>query len=161
MALTTTQKQTLAAALRAETDPTIAGPTGALAIRNDVAIAAWCNGAHPSQKAWKAIASRRDLFEAMQVTKFDGITQGKRDAYVVMMDNTPIDFGRNAMRSAVVDVWGNTDSVAVLTALTESATRGEVYIGGTSKTTNTVAALDRAALGPYDLNEISDALNRF
>lgn len=113
---------------------------------NVTSLLAWVNGSSASD-AWMYAAARPTLFEATSITKFDGLTAGKRDAWRLMLDNVPIDFGRNPMRSAVVDIWGNTDSVAVLSALLEKATRAQLAIGGTSKTTNTVSGLDRSYTG--------------
>jgi hypothetical protein len=103
-------------------------------------------------------AERTVLFEATNVAKFDGLTAGKRDAWRLMMDNAPIDFGRNAMRKAAQDIWGNTDSIPVLESLTEMATRAQALFGGNSKTTNTVTALDRAFEGELVSEDISAAL---
>ena len=58
--LTDAQLQTLAAALRAETDQTV---VAAMAIRNDVALRDWCNGAS-AVDAWNEAMGSRDLFEA-------------------------------------------------------------------------------------------------
>ncbi len=113
---------------------------------NVQSLMAWVNGVSTTD-AWLYAATRTQLFEATNITKFDALTAGKRDAWRLMLDNAPIDFGRNPMRNAVVDAWGNTDSVTVLQALTEKATRAQAAIGGTSKTTNTVTALDRTYTG--------------
>lgn len=155
MALSKAQQTTLRNALAAETNPTV---VAALAIRDDVTLTDWCNGASATD-AWIAYCDRRTMFEAMDVAKFDGLTAGKRDAWRVMMENGPLDFGRNKLRTAVVDVWGNVDSVNVLTNLREKATRAEAYIGGALKTTNTISGLDRAYVGALSINEVSVALN--
>lgn len=157
MNLTTTQQQTLAAALRAETDPTAAA---ALAIRNDVALTEWCNAAS-AQDAWNPALTSRLLFEATDVAKFDNLTAGKRDAWRMMLDFAPIDFARNKMRKAVVDVWGAADSVSVLQACVRKATNGEKYLGGASATENTVTAWKLNVSGTFAINDISDALNRY
>jgi hypothetical protein len=153
--LTNAQKTALATALRAETDPSV---VAALAIRDDVALTAWCNAASATD-AWKFAALRRDLFEATNVAKFDNLTAGKRDAWKLMMDNSPVDFTRQPMRNSVVDVWGAADAVAVLQACTEKATHAEAYLGGTSRTTNTVVAISRSFSGAVSLTEVSQALN--
>ena len=105
--------------------------------------------------------SGRDLFEATDVTKFDGLTAGKRDAWRMMLDFQPLDFARNKLRKAVVDVWGETDSVSVLQACTRKATNGEKYLGGTAATENTVTAWKLSVPGQIGMNDISNALNRF
>lgn len=155
MALTRNQQTALRNALTAETNPTV---VAALAIRDDVTLTDWCNGASTTD-AWIANCDRRTLFEAMDIAKFDGLTAGKRDAWRMMMENAPLDFGRNKLRTAVQDAWGTQDSVAVLSALREKATRAESYIGGAMKTTNTVSAIDRAYVGALSINEVSVALN--
>jgi len=94
------QLQTLATALRAETDQTV---VAALAIRNDVALAAWCNGAS-AVDAWNEAMGSRDLFEATDVTKFDAVNPGKRDAWRLLLEFAPINFSRQKMRKAVPDV---------------------------------------------------------
>lgn len=155
--LTDNQKATLAAALRAETN---AGVVAAMAIRNDVFLSEWCN-APSATLAWNESVDRATLFDATDITKFDGISQGKRDAWRLMMDNAPIDAGRNKIRKAVQDVWGNTDSVAVLKDCRRSATNAEIYLGGSDATTNTVTAKKLNFTGRVDIMEMSDTLNRF
>ncbi len=155
--ITEAQKQTLAAALRAETD---AGVVAALAIRNDVSLTAWCNTASPVD-VWHPAMTNRLLFEAGDVTKFDGLTAGKREAWKLMLDFAPIDFSRNKMRKAIKDVWGNTDSVAVLQACTRKATNGEKYLGGTDATENTVTARKLNFAGQISMTDISSALNGY
>ena len=155
--LTDTQKQTLAAALRAETNQTV---INALAIRNDVYLAEWCN-APSSVDAWQPAMTNRSLFEATNVSKFDNLTAGKRDAWKLMLEFAPIDFARNKMRKAVTDTWGATDSIDVLQACTRKATNAENYLGGNSATENTVAALKLNWSGTVGFMEVADALNRY
>jgi hypothetical protein len=160
MALTTAQTAALAAALRAETDASV---IAALAIRNDTALVAWCNSAGPVD-AWNDSMYGQALFEdGTDITKYDGITAGKRAAWDLMLRFAPIDFGKQKNRKAAQDVWGNTDSVAVLQACRRKATRAEVYITpnivGNQATTNTVMALKLNWSGQVSLNELSDALN--
>ena len=155
--MTESQKQALAAALRAETD---AGVVAMLAIRNDVWLAEWCNAAS-AVDAWQPAMTNRLLFEAGDVTKFDGLSAGKRDSWKLLLEFAPIDFARNKMRKAVTDIWGNTDSVAVLKDCTRKATNAEKYLGGNSATENTVTALKLTAPGNISISDVSSALNRF
>lgn len=155
--LTDTQLQTLAAGLRASTDPTV---VAALALRDDVILSNWCNAAS-TQDAWNERVSGLDLFEATDVTKFDGLTAGKRDAWRLLLTYAPCDFSRQKNRKAAQDVWGNTDSVAVLQACTRKATNAEKILGGTDATTNTVTAWKLNVTGSVAINEVSSALNRF
>lgn len=155
--MTETKKQALAAALRAETD---AGVVAMMAIRNDVGLAEWCNAAS-AVDAWQPAMTNRLLFEAGDVTKFDGLSAGKRDSWKLLLEFAPIDFARNKMRKAVTDIWGNTDSVAVLQACTRKATNAENYLGGNSATENTVTAIKLNWTGTLSHSEISDMLNRY
>ena len=155
--LTENQMQTLAAGLRAETD---AGVVAALAIRNDVALTEWVNSSS-STDVWNPEMTAKLLFEATAIAKFDNLTAGKRDAWGLILDFAPQDMARNKVRSAVVDIWGATDSVAVLQACTRKATHGEQYIGGTSATENTVTALKLNFSGAISITEVSTALNRY
>jgi hypothetical protein len=151
--LTPAQRTTLRTALLAE--PTIAT---AVANRDDGAITVWCNGASATD-AWLAAADQRALFEAIDLTKYDALTGGKRASWELLARNVPIDIGRGKMRQAVLDVWGATDSIAVLQALREKATRCQVILGGTTRTTNTVSGLDRNYPFPISQFQISTVLN--
>ncbi len=155
--LTYAQLQTLATALRAETDQTV---VAALAIRNDVALAAWCNSLS-TMAAWNGAVGSREMFEAMNITKFDNLAAGKRDAWRVLLDFAPIDFTRQKMRKAVEDVWGTADGVAVLQAFVRKATQAEKYLGGTDATTNTVTAKKLNFTGSVSLDDVSNALNAY
>lgn len=153
--LTNTQKTTLAAALRAETNQ---GVIDAVAISNITFLVEWCNG-ESATDAWNTAVSGSQLFEDADVTKFDGLTAGKRDAWRLMLDFSPIDMSRAKNRRAVQDVWGNTDSVPILQDMRRKATRGEAYLGGSSATTNTVTALKLNYVGSLSIDDIATALN--
>ena len=155
--LTENQMQTLAAGLRAETD---AGVVAALAIRNDVALTEWVNSSS-STDVWNPEMTAKLLFEATAVAKFDNLTAGKRDAWRMILEFAPQDMARNKVRTAVVDIWGATDSVSVLQACTRKATNGEKYLGGSSATENTVTALKLNFSGAISITEVSTALNRY
>lgn len=155
--MTEAQQQALAAALRAETD---AGVVAMMSIRNDVGLAEWCN-ADSAVDAWQSAMTNRLLFEAGDVTKFDGLSAGKRDSWKLLLEFAPIDFARNKMRKAVTDIWGNTGSVAVLQACTRKATNAEKYLGGNSATENTVTALKLKWTGTTSYSEIGEILNRY
>ena len=155
--MTDAQLQTLAAAIRAETNQAC---VDALAIRNDVAMEQWVNAAS-AQSAWNPSMSGVALFEATDVTKFDGLVAGKREAWKLMLQFAPINFGKQKFRKAVTDAWGTTDSKAILTDCTRPATNGEKYLGGTVVTENTIAARKLNFSGNIAIGEISNALNRF
>ena len=151
--LTNGQKNALRTAI--STEPTIAA---AYAARDDQAIVAWCNGASATD-AWPEAGTARLMFEAMDITKFDGLTAGKRSAWDLMMRSEPIAFSKAKYRQAVVDMWGTVDSVAVLQALREKATNCQNVFGGATRTTNTVSAITRNWAGTLSLDQISALLN--
>lgn len=158
MALTGTQLATLGAALMAEQDPAWLNRIPG----DDVWVTQWVN-TETLTDAWHNGCAKRELFEATDVSKFDNLTAGKRDAWKLMLDNAPADMTRANMRKAVIDVWGVTDSKAVLQSCLKKATRGELYLGGTTAVTNTntVVALKLNYQGAISLNEVSAALNLF
>ena len=155
--LTEVHKQALAAALRASSDPVV---VNALTNRMDVQLAEWCN-TPTSTDAWHEACDGKELFEASDLTKFDGLSAGKRDAWRLMLTFAPIDMTRNANRKAIVDVWGGTDSVGVLQKCLRKATNGELIFGGSTPTTGTVTATKLNFAGLISQSEVSDALNRF
>lgn len=153
--LTQSQLTTLAAALRAETNQ---GVIDAVAIGNITYLVEWCAEASATD-AWNTVVEKSTLFEATNISKYDNLTAGKRDAWQLVIDNAPINGSRNKMRSAVVDIWGIGDSVAILQDMRRKATRGEAYLGGTSTTTNTVTALKLNYVGSLSIDDIATALN--
>jgi len=153
--LTSAQETTLVTALKASNDPVLAPLVVA---RDNVLIAQWLNTLS-NTTAWNESMSARDLFEAMDVTKFDTVSAGKRDAWRLFLDFAPHDFGKPAIRKVIEDVWGTADGVAVLTACTRKATNGEVILGGTVETRNTVSATDLNKEGPFSVDDVSIAFN--
>jgi hypothetical protein len=72
------------------------------------------------------------------------------------------DFNRNKVRKWITDIWGNataaSNAEAILLAGTEKASRAEVVFGGATKTTGTVAALDRAWIGDVQITDVNQAM---
>ncbi|MFO1404655.1 MAG: hypothetical protein U1E96_08740 [Azonexus sp.] len=154
--MTAVQRVTFAAAVAAETD---AGLVACRSVRNDVCIQAFYNTA-TTTKAWRESMPAKDVFEAMNITNFDAVTAGKRDAWRLLLDFAPLDFSRSKIRKAVSDVWAvAADRDALLNAATENASRFELVFGGTSATEGSVTALKRSVLGPVSLDEVSMSLN--
>jgi hypothetical protein len=153
--LTLAQETTLVAALKASTDQTLAPLVTA---RDNVLIADWLNTLSTTT-AWNEAMSARDLFEAMDVTKFDSVVAGKRESWRLFLDFAPHDFGKPVIRKVIEDVWGTTDGVAILQACTRKATNGELMLGGSTETRNTVSALDLNKEGPFSINDVSVAFN--
>lgn len=154
-ALTTAQQTTLVTALKASNDPVLAPLVTA---RDNVLIADWLNTASAND-AWHEGLIARSLFQASDVTKFDGLTGGKRDAWRLMLDFGPHDMRINANRKAVADVWGATDAPAVLTKCLRKATNGEFILGGTTRTTSTISGLDLNFVGRISDTDVAIAFN--
>lgn len=155
--LTTAEIAALRTAIFAETDPAVV-EARAGATRHDAFIDTWLNGASTSD-AWRNDLSAKALVEETNINKFDTLTAGKRDAWRLILEYSPIDFTRQKNRNAVVDVWGAADSVALLTACTRKATRAENILGGTSVTTNTITALRLNWMGTVSREEVGRILN--
>jgi hypothetical protein len=92
--------------------------------------------------------------EAPNYTTYDTLSQGKRDSWALFL-HAPRDFGRNKVRLWVTDVWGNatagSNAEAVLIAGTVFATNAQVAIGGTSRNTGAVTALDASFEDDVDI----------
>ncbi len=148
MALTTQQLTTLRAAV-------FATPAAAalLAAGNVIGLKDWCN-ANSGAKRWLPAADPLSVEEAPSYTSYDSLMQGKRDSWMVFLRNAR-DFGRNKVRSWVVDIWGNatagSNAEAILQAGTVNATNAQVALGGQSKTTGTVVAVDTSFEGDVDI----------
>lgn len=158
--LTSAQIVTLRAAILAETDPQVV-QWRTPATRDDNSLTVWLNGTS-STLAWKKEADALALDDAPDYSTYDTLAAGKRDSWALFREY-PRDFGRNKVRKWITDVWGNatagSNSEAILQAGTEFARRAEVYLGGSSKTTGTVSALDRSFVGEVDIDDVSAALN--
>lgn len=159
MPLTTTQFNTLKAAIIA--DP-VAGPIRLLG--DSFGLLAWCNGAKTPAAvlAWRASVPAQDSDEAATYTTFDTLAAGKRDSWALFLAFAR-DFNKNKVRNWITDVWGAATATsvaeAVLQAGTENATNAQVAIGGASKITGTVTALDRGYVGLVTQDEANRLIN--
>lgn len=138
--MTNAQKATLRAAILAE--PALAP---LLAIRNDAAIAQYCNAvASPVQKAWRTDYTGSELFEAATLTDYIARSAGERQAFDLMVNAGVINASRAKIRNAIADIFsGTTNSgsrAAILNDMTRDATWAEVRLGGTEQTTSGVSA---------------------
>ncbi len=151
--LTNNQRNTLLTAVKA--DPT-AGPLRA--VGNVTGLQAWLNtAASPAALAWVEEVPILNADEAPSYATYDTLAQGKRDSWVRFLA-FPRNFSRNKVRGWIVDVWGNATSgsnaEAVLQAGTENATNAQVMLGGTTRATGTVSALDRNYAEPVDTADV-------
>jgi hypothetical protein len=159
MALTSAQTATLAAdiAARPELQPFVQSG-------QDNKITEFYNGiASPVTMGWLRAASARQIFDATNINLYDGVAAGKRDAWRMLMDFEPCDFGLQNKRNVVQDVWSaqnQTQRDAILTKLTESLRYIEVLLGGTNDTTGGVTALRRNYVGTITDADVAKALGR-
>lgn len=114
----------------------------------------WLNGQKtPAAPAWYTQAPQLAIEESPTYTTYDSIVTGKRDSWVLFLKSSR-DFTKNKVRNWVTDIWGNatagSNSDAILLAGTFNATNAQVAIGGTSRSTGTVSALDLTF--PYQAN---------
>jgi hypothetical protein len=159
MALTRSQATTLRAAILAE--PALAA---ALAIRNDTAIANYCNAAaSPVQKAWKTVYTGIELFEAATITDYMARSDVERQAFDLLESVGVMDPSRNKIRNAIAEIFsGSTNSNSrtnILNDMTRNATWAEVRLGGTEATTSDVTAWRLNWDGVLTPIEISTLLN--
>jgi hypothetical protein len=118
--------------------------------------------ANPVVKAWSTAVDPKDMDDAPDYTTFDAISAGKRDSWGFLLARSR-DFTRNKVRTWIADVWGaataNSNSEKILQAGLVNATQLEVIIGGTTKTTGTVSAIDRTYIGGITVQEVYGMFN--
>ena len=127
---------------------------------DDGSIAAWLNlDEGTPTKAWSNAADPRTIDEATPWINADAIPANKVNSfnsYLHAFFKYPRDFSTNAVRKWITDIWGNsTDAQAILTAALLNASRAQVAIGGTVRTTATISGLDRTYIGQVTSNEVA------
>jgi hypothetical protein len=115
-------------------------------IGDSVSVLQWLNAARtPATPAWLTAAPVSAVEEAPSYTTYDSLAQGKRDSWLLFLNN-PRDFTKAKVRNWVVDVWGaatgGSNAEAVLLAGTANASNVQHAIGGTSRSTGAVTAID-------------------
>ena len=157
MALTNSQRNTLRAHILAT--PALAakaqGPgTDYNGLANDLNAASATN-------AWFTLIPE-EADEATPWPDFDGLAAGKRDSWLGAFLKYRRDFARAKVRKWITDTWGaattGSNAETILLAGVGKATVAQAVIGGTTRTTGTVSALDRAWLDQVtvqDLNEMA------
>ena len=158
--LTSSQLQTLAAHIRANTDPVI---VAALPLRNDGTIAEWYN-VDSSFVVWRTRLTHEQARAAIiggdGLAQLDNLTAGKRDSLFWTLSGET-DPSNAAQRTAINDLCGtqNLLKAAILAAQKRLATRCEnVFTTGTG-TSQTPGNLDFEGL--VLANDISTALNNY
>lgn len=158
--LTDAQKATLKAYIIA--DPALGPKTSGVNTDYQGIAEAMSAPASPVQLAWVTNATSDASDDAPDYSTYDSLVAGKRDSWNLFL-RTSRNFTRNKVRKWVTDVWGNatanSNAEAILQSATVNAKRIEVVLGGTLKTTGTVAALDRNYVGSMDLAHVADIFN--
>lgn len=160
MAMTDEQMQTMAAHIRANTDPVV---VAALPLRNDGTIADWYN-ADSTFVVWRSALTpeqaRTAIIGGDGLAQLDNLTAGKRDSLIWAFSGDT-DPANSAQRAAIENLCGtqNTLKAAILAAQKRLATKAErVFATGTG-TSGSPGLL--AFEGIVSVNEISTALNNY
>ncbi len=153
--LTNSQVNTLKTFVAQSSDPTLIdartrGDTG-------LCVNALNAANSPVTLGWGVAITADILDGGATYTTYDSLTQGKRDEWDIFLRYAPRNMAKSKNRNTVTDVWGNATAgsvaEAILQAATENATVAQVAIGGTSRTTGTVTALDRNYTGRVTTDE--------
>jgi hypothetical protein len=158
--LNNTDIATLKAWVAASTDPAIVDARTQGATQT---LAALLNAdAVPPVTSWRIDVQPQETDDAPNYANFDTIQPGKRESWAFFL-NYPRDYSRNKTRKWVTDIWGSatngSDAEAILLTATENASVAESVIGGTSKNTNSVTALDRTFVGEVTETDAVRILN--
>lgn len=159
--LTDPQLQALAAALRASTVPAV---VEALAIRNDMALADWCN-APSSFVVWKTFVPKAEVGRTFVASALAAITAGNNDklSCFALWNPDGVNPSRVDTRQFFDDIFsvaaGASTRAALLALWKRFATNAErIWTTGTG-TDATPGAL--VYEGNLHYNDVSAALNRF
>lgn len=158
-AMTDAQQQTIAAHIRANTDPAV---VAALAQRNDTALADHYNSAS-SFVVWRTSIRPDEYRDAIVWTAVDGLTAGKARIWdwITAGMTLPIDASKTNVRQGIADAWGATSATGIaLTALAKRAASRAENLYTTGIGTNAIPGL-LGWEGPLHYNDVSDALNRY
>jgi len=157
MSLNKTQKQLLANGLRGSTVPEV---VAAVNTRDDIYLTTYCNLASTSN-CWNPEMTSLELFTVSPIPVYRALDQGQRDSWQMMLDFAPQNFASNKRRKDVTDTWGLTESIPVLQGCQRKATNGELYLGSSTVTENTVSTLKLNTPGQLSVTDISDSLNSY
>ncbi len=157
--LTDAQTQTLAAALRADTDPAV---VTAMTQRNDAELARLYN-ADSTFVVWRTTIYPQEYREAIVWTAVDGLTTGKARIWewITQGMTAPIDATKTNIRKGIADAWGASSAtgLALQAVAKRPASKVEkLYVTGTGTTANPGLLTWE---GPLQVNEVSRALNEF
>ena len=158
--LNAAQMSTLAAAIRANSDPTV---VALLAVRNDTGLAEWYNG-DGTFVVWRTSVSPEEYRKSGFVwTEVDSLTVGKARIVEWLTGNLALSFNPSdlAVRQGIADAFGaGTTTRANLLALSKRfAKKVEALFTTGTGTDATPGAL--VVEGSIGVTELSQSLNRF
>lgn len=153
------QTQTLAAALRADTDPAV---VTARTQRNDAELARLYNG-DTTFIVWRTAVYPQEYREAIVWTTVDALSAGKARIWewITQGMTAPIDATKANIRQGIADAWGanSATGLALQAAAKRPASKAEkLYVTGTG--TSAAPGL-MTWEGPLSVNDVSRALNEF
>lgn len=157
--MTDAQQQTLANALRADTDPAV---VTARTQRNDAELVRLYN-ADTTFIVWRTAVYPQEYREAIVWTAVDGLTTGKARIWewITQSMTASIDATKNNIRQGIADAWGASSAtgLALQAVAKRPASKAEkLYVTGTGTTANPGLLTWE---GPLSVNEVSRALNEF
>lgn len=157
--MTDAQTQTLAAALRADTDPAV---VTARTQRNDAELARLYNG-DTAFVVWRTAVYPREYREAIVWTAVDALSAGKARIWewITQGMTAPIDATQTNIRQGIADAWGASSATGLAlqaTAKRPASKAEKLYVTGTG-TSATPGLLTWE--GPLQVNDVSRALNEF
>lgn len=161
--LTDAQKQALAAAIRASTDPAV---VAALAIRDDVTLVTWCN-APSAFIVWKSRVTQDEIMQnGFDWVRVDNLSVGKARIWEWLFDNaqSSINPSKPNVRAGIDECWKGTAA--------DLAVRAAVYVHCKRPATNAEAVFatgtgtdatpgDLVLDGNVGATEMSQALNQY
>ncbi len=158
-ALTDAQSQTLATAIRADSDPAV---VAALAQRNDTELARIYN-LDSTFVIWRTSVQPSEYREAIVWTAVDGLTAGKARIWdwITQGMTSPIDASKTNIRQGIADAWGagSATGLALKALAKRPASKAErLFVTGTGTTANPGLLTWE---GPLSVNDLSNALNRY
>lgn len=165
MSLDLTQRQTLKAAIA------LVPAIEAARVAGDTAtLERWCNAATATQ-AWRTAVTGSEIYSAHKPVEYIARSAAERSAFDLMVcNNFAHDFGVQAKRNGVADIFSGTTNqtsrTAIFAAAQELATNAQVAlggnvvsVGGTANMAETVSALKRNFTGRVDTSDANWLVN--
>lgn len=129
--------------------------------RCDTQLVAFLNepDSSSSKVGFRTVVPGLDLLAVTRVSGLMKISDAQRQLWLLMVQLAPLDFTQAWVRQHTLDIWGESDSVAILAACTEPLTRAEAMLAGEPEDVHGVHVVVRPFIGPLGLMEMSEAFN--